>query len=168
MHFLAQDEANFLETKLRRQMVSQPTPKLVLYYESGERDYSDAANAITASIGDFTEANLHFAFCVSGDGWNEGTATNERWSRYRRWRGANGENRRLYDAPGHQFEPGEAEELSKVIEFALQLGWDALVAAEPGRQLLLLSHDDRIEIYRGFEWPSLAEKLIRLGYWRRQ
>jgi len=125
MHFLAQDEANFLETKLRRQMVSQPTPKLVLYYESGERDYSDAANAITASIGDFTEANLHFAFCVSGDGWNEGTATNE-------------------------------------------LGWDALVAAEPGRQLLLLSHDDRIEIYRGFEWPSLAEKLIRLGYWRRQ
>jgi hypothetical protein len=168
MHFLALDEAKVLETRLHRQMINQPRPKLVLYYESGERDYSDAANAITASIGDFTGANLHFLFCVSGDGWNEGAATNEQWSRYRRWRDANGENRRLCEAPGHQFEPREVGQLSKAIEFALQLGWDALVAAEPGRQLLLLSHDDRIEIYRGFDRRSLAEKLIRLGYWRPQ
>jgi hypothetical protein len=108
---------------------------------------------------------LHFLFCVSGDGWNEGSATNERWSLYRRWRAANSENRRLYDAPGHQLEPHEADQLSKVIEFALQPDWDALVAAKPGRQLLLLSHDDRMEIYRGFEWRSLAEKLVALGYW---
>jgi hypothetical protein len=167
MLFLARDEANVLETKLRRQIAGQPRPKLVLYYRSGDRDYSDAANAITASIGDFTEATLHFLFCVGGDGWNEGTATNERWSRYRRWRGANGENRRLYDAPGHQFDPHEAEQLSKAIEFALQLGWDALVTAKPGRQLLFLSHDDRMDVYRGFEWRPLAETLIALGYWRR-
>jgi hypothetical protein len=57
--------------------------------------------------------------------------------------------------------------LSTVIEFALQLGWDALLVAKPKRQLLLLSHDDRMEIYRGFEGRALAEKLTRLGYWHR-
>ena len=54
----------------------------------------------------------------------------------------------------------EAEHLSKAIAFALDLGWDALVAAKPKRQLLLLSHDDRMEIYRGFEGRLLADKLI--------
>jgi len=36
-----------------------------------------------------------------------------------------------------------------------------------GRQLLLLSHNDRIEIYRGFDWRALAERLLVLGYWHR-
>jgi hypothetical protein len=163
---LAQDDAKLLEKKLRRQVADQPGPKLVLYYESSNRDYSSAANAITASIGEFSEATLLFLFSVSGDGWTEGIPRNVRWGMYRQWRAANGEDRRLSDAPGHQFGPHEAAHLSKVIDFALQLGWDALVAAKPGRQLLSLSHDDRLEIYRGFEWRSLAEKLVALGYWR--
>lgn len=167
MHFIARDEADFLEKKLRRQIDEQARPKIVLYYQSGKRDYCDSANAIAASIGAFTEASLHFTFCVTGDGWNEGEATNERWSRYRKWRAANGENRRLHDAPWHQFEPHETGQLSKAIEFALLLGWDALVSARPGRQLLALSHDDRIEIYRGFNGRLLAEKLMTLGYWHR-
>jgi hypothetical protein len=164
MYFLARDEANLLEKKLRRQIADQPKPKLVLYCESRNRDYSNAANAITESIGEFSEATLLFLFCVTGDGWNEDMRTNDRWGRYRRWRGAIGESRRLSDAPGHQFERQEAEHLSQVLESALELGWDALVAAKPGRQLLFLSHDDRMEIYRGFEWRMLAEKLIALGY----
>ena len=167
MRFFARYEADLLEKKVRRQIADQVHPKMVLYYNSGDRDYSDAAKAITAAIGAFTRASLQFTFCVTGDGWNEGAATSERWGRYRKWRTANGENRRLYDAPWHQFEHHESEQLSKVVEFALQLGWDAIVCAEPGRQLLLLSHDDRIEIYRGFEWRRLAEKLIAFGYWPR-
>jgi hypothetical protein len=167
MHFLALDEAKRLEKRLRREMAEQPGPKLVLYYDSSDRDYSIAANAITASIGKFTWATLFFLFCVTGDGWTEGNATNKRWARYRQWRAANGESRRLYDAPAHLFEAREAERLSEVIDFALQLGWDALVAAKPRRQLLLLSHDDRMEIYRGFERRLLAEKLTALGYWHR-
>ena len=167
MHFIAREEAKLLEKQLRRQIADKPKPKLVLHYNSGRRDYSDAARAITQSIGAFTEATLHFVFCVSGDGWSEGNATDERWSRYRQWRGASGEHRRLYDAPGHLFAHHEAELLSRAVEFALRLGWDALVAAKPGRQLLFLSHDDRIEIYRGFEWRRLTEKLIALGYWHR-
>jgi hypothetical protein len=53
MNFLARDEANSLEKKLRRQIADQPRPKLVLYYRGGaSRDYSHAANAITASRSD--------------------------------------------------------------------------------------------------------------------
>ena len=83
MYFLARDEARVLEKKLRRQIVEQPRPKVVLYYNSGDRDYSSAANAITASIGKFSAATLNFLFCVSGDGWNEDLAGNERWNAYR-------------------------------------------------------------------------------------
>jgi hypothetical protein len=61
MNFLARDEANALEKKLRRQITDQPRPKLVLYDKGGiSRDYSRAASAITASIGEFTEATLLF------------------------------------------------------------------------------------------------------------
>jgi hypothetical protein len=167
MQFLARDEARLLQKKLDRQIADKPRPKLVLYCESGNRDYSKAANTITASIRKFSEVNLLFLFCITGDGWSEGNATDERWRRYRLWRAANGDERRLYDAPGHRFERGEGDSLSQVIEFALQLGWDALLAATPRRQLLFLSHDDRMEIYRGFERRQLAERLIALGYWRR-
>jgi hypothetical protein len=54
----------------------------------------------------------------------------------RRWRAACGDERRLYEAPGHAF--------------ALRLGWDALLAVKPGRHLLLLSHGGRMEIFHGF------------------
>jgi hypothetical protein len=164
MHFLGPDEAKRLEKKLRLAIAK---PKLVLYYDSGPRDYAAAADAISASIGAFTAATMLFLFCVTGDGWNEGAASNETWIRYRQWRSANGETRRLYDAPGHQFESHEARQLSEAIAFSLALGWDALLAATPGRQFMVLSHDDRIEIHRGFGGRSLADPLIALGYWRR-
>jgi len=167
MHFLGRDEAKVLEKKLRREIAEQPGPELVLYYESGVRSYMDAANAITASTGKFTEATLLFLWCISDGAWNDETATTEPWSRFRHWRRAAGENRRLSEAPGHQFGADEAEHLSTAVEFALELGWDALLAAKPKRQLLLLSHDDRMEIYCGFERRLLAEKLIALGYWHR-
>ena len=48
--------------------------------------------------------------------------------------------------------PYEVELLSKTIEFSLELGWDALVAAKPGRQLLFLSHDDRSRINGELSW----------------
>jgi len=77
MHFLTRDETKLLEKKLRRQLAEQGTPRLVLYYTSGRRDYARAANAITASAGAFTEATLHFLFCGSGDGWEEHLATDD-------------------------------------------------------------------------------------------
>jgi hypothetical protein len=161
MHFLGSDEAKRLEKNLRRQIAGRP--KLVLYYNSGNRDYAAAADAITASIGTFTVATMLFQFCVSVD---DGTA-NGPWTRYRQWRNANGETRPLYDAPGHQFESHEARQLAEAIVFSLALGWDALLTARPGRRLMVLSHDDRIEVHRGFGGRSLADPLLALGYWYR-
>jgi hypothetical protein len=166
MHFLGRDEAHQLEKKLRREIASKLRPKLVLYYNSGNRDYAAAANVITASIGAFTEATMLFLYSISVDGGHEGMADG-RWSRYRRWRDANGDTRRIYDAPGHRFKFHEVRQLSEALAFSLELGWDALLAARPGRQLMALSHDDRIEIHRGFERRLLADQLIALGYCHR-
>ncbi len=55
-----------------------------------------------------------------------------------------------------QFDRSEAEQLSNTIAFAPEFGWDALVTAKPERQLLLLSHDDRLEIHRGFGGGRLS------------
>jgi hypothetical protein len=167
MNFFARDEAALLEKKLRRDIAEYADPKFALYYESGGRDYSAAANTIAQSAGTFSEVSVLFLFCVSGNGWDEHSASDPRWNRYRRWRTANHEDRRLYEAPGHRFEPHEVEHFSKTVEFALELGWDALVVAKPGRQLLFLSHDDRLEIYRGFSGGLLVRQLTALGYWRR-
>lgn len=156
-----------IEKKLRRELAEHSEPKFVLYYESGGgRDYSDAAKAIARATGAFSEATLLFQWCLIGDGWVESSPNNDRWRGYRRWRAANGEDRRLYDVPGHRFEGQDTERLAKAIEFALELGWDALVAAKPGRQLLFLSHDDRLEIYRGFGSRTLVRQLTSLEYWR--
>jgi len=75
MKFLARDEASLLEKKHRREIAEYGDPKFVLYYESGGRDYSTAANAIALSIGKFSEATVLFLFCVSGDGWDESSST---------------------------------------------------------------------------------------------
>ena len=167
MRFLARDDARLLEKKLGREIAEHTSPKSVLYYESGSRDYAAAANAIARSIGKFSEATLVFLYCLSGDGWDGPAASRDGWTRYRKWRTANNEERRLYEAPGHCFKPNEVERLSKAIEFSLELGWDALIAAKPGRQLAFLSHDDRLEIYRGFSNGLLVRQLTGLGYWRR-
>jgi len=167
MKFLDRTAGSLLEKKLRREIAEYADPKFTLYYESGARDYSAAANAIASSVGRFSEAIALFSFCVSGDGWNEASVPDERWGRYRKWRAANNEHRRLYEAPLHQFEPNETEHFAKTIEFALELGWDALLSAKPGRQLLSISHDDRLEVYRGFGGGSLVRQLTGLGYWHR-
>jgi hypothetical protein len=166
MRFLSPDESNTLDRKLRRQFSSVRRPRAVMYYTSGQADYASAAGLIARAAGAFTEAAVLFSFCLTGDGWLEHNRSDPRWQSYRQWRASLGEVRRLYDAPGHLIERGEAEQLSRVIEFALVLGWDALVTAKPERNLLFLSHDDRVDVMVGFEARSLAANLSKLRGWR--
>lgn len=165
MRFLSIDESNILDRKVRHQFGKVDRPRVVLYYSSGQKDYAPAARLIAQAAGEFSEAAVLFSFCVTGDGWLEHNRADSRWQTYRQWRKNLGETRRLYDAPGHLVECGEAEHLSRIIEFALILGWDALVTAKPGRNLLFLSHDDRLEMMVGFESRALARQLLKLGYW---
>jgi len=165
MHFLSRDEAAIVVRGYQREIEAISQPKATIYYDSGPRDYHPAANAIVWSLGDFEQGAIFFVSCPWGDGWNETQISNPRWQSYRQWRLGLGESRRLHDVPAHIAETGETAELAKVIEFALILGWDAIVAAEPGRHRQLLSHDDRLEIYRCAKWRGLEKKLSRLDYW---
>jgi hypothetical protein len=164
MYVLTRKEAQQLEQKLRRQIDESPTPKLVLYYPRSGGDTSKAAQAIAAAAGDLTQATMLYLSSLAGDGGSEPVKGDPGWTAYRKWRRSMGETRRLADAPGHQFEFDEANDLPPLIAFALRLGWDALIAAGPGDQLLLLSHDDRLEVYRGFDWRRLRKQLVALGY----
>ena len=162
MEFLSRDESSMLEKKLRREIAEYDNPKFIVYYNGGGRDYAPAANAIAESAGNFSGAMLLYLWSISGD-----PATDPRWNRYNSWRFAHHEPRQLYEAPGHRFGPEEAERFSNAVEFALELGWDAVITAKPGRQLLFLSHDDRLEIYHGFRGGQLVRQLTGLGYWHR-
>ena len=86
--------------------------------------------------------------------------------RFRNWREAHGEARRLHEAPGQQFAANEGDALIEAIAFALCLGWDAWLDGNRGRKLIVFSHDDRVEVHRGCERFTLARDLLRLGYWR--
>lgn len=140
-------------------------PKAIIYYDSGPRDRRVAANLIVWSLGLVDRATVLCLSSPFGDDWKAGEISNPRWQRYRRWRQGSGESRCLYDAPGLVTGKGEDSEIGKVIEFALILGRGALVAAEPGRNRLFLSHDDRLEIYRCAKWRGLRRRLTELGYW---
>jgi hypothetical protein len=163
--FLGKDEAQPLEKKLSYALAECGTPKVVLYYDSGPRDYVPPAKLIAQSAGPFAEATVLYQYSMS-TGWDEWSANHAGWQRYRRWRAANGDERPLYDAPVQQFGSDDVDLLSDTIAFALELGWDAIVSVRPGRQLMLLSHDDRVEIYRGFNVRELAGQLDGLDYWR--
>ena len=166
MRFLSSDESHTLDQSIRHQFRSvADRPRVELCYASGQKDYAPAARLIAQAAGTFSEAAVLFSFCMTGDGWLEHNRADPGWQTYRQWRKNLGETRRLYDAPGHLAESGEIEHLSRVIEFALILGWDAMVTAKPGRNLLFLSHDDRLDVMVGFEARTLAKKLLKLGYW---
>lgn len=85
------------------------------------------------------------------------------WMRYRDWRRRQGESRTLHDAPGHLFEEHERRTLAMIVEWALYMGWDTLIAATPGQGAVLLSHDDRITICARVNPDALLHRLDRLG-----
>ena len=85
------------------------------------------------------------------------------WKRFRDWRRRRAEWRNLHDAPGHLFGSDERAELAELIEWALYMGWDALIAAAPGEGAVLLSHDDCIRICARGTPDVLIRRLERLG-----
>ncbi|MGJ4930970.1 hypothetical protein ACQR1I_29745 [Bradyrhizobium sp. HKCCYLS2038] len=167
MKFVAREDAKLLGQRLQREIAACATPRAVLYEHSvTARDHARDAEAIAAAAGRFAEAIVLFQWALRGDGCEEPALSDPDWRRYRIWRSSHQEQRRLYDAPGHLFDGGEAALFAQAIAHGLTLGWDAIVAAKPKRQLILLSHDSGIEIYRGFAGGALTRKLVGAGCWR--
>lgn len=165
MLFFDKTETEKRKTSILRQQVSDPRP--VFYYGSDPaNDFLGAAHAFVASFGEFREASLIFVATPFGDGKHETQLSDARWARFYKWREAHGEVRRLYDVPGHQFSANESDALAEAISLALLLGWDAWLEGNRGRKLIVLSHDDRVEMHRGCERHALTRSLLRLGFWQ--
>ncbi|SRR5579883_607530 len=123
MNFLNRDETEKRKASLRRRLSDNPRP--VFYYESNpEHDYLSAARALVVSFGTFQRATLLYFFSVQGDGWNEILLADARSARFRSWREAHGEMRRLHDAPGQQFAANDGDALVEAI--ASRFAWDGM------------------------------------------
>ncbi|MDQ0467117.1 hypothetical protein [Labrys wisconsinensis] len=133
-----------------------------VYYQSRLAVADKVSRVLASRQGDFSTCHLWVHGLPFGDRSLDETPPPD-WARYRRWREATGETRSLYEAPGHVFQEGEQEVLARVIEFAILLGWDALIAAVPHKGVLDLSHDDRITIYARSRPSGLIVGLERLG-----
>jgi hypothetical protein len=162
MQFLTAEESHEMEKRIWRQLGDPDgrpaSARSTVYYECGTR-----ARAIVEAVMPFTQATLLSSATPFGDGWDKRDAEYPVWRDFYNWRNARGENERLYTMPGHVLAGDESEDLIKLLTFALTLGWDALLAARPGRNVLSLSHDDRIEFHAGFKHRSLAAKLTNVG-----
>ena len=166
MLFLGRDETASVEQKLRRYLRGKDNPKVTMYHTSGMVSQAVPASAIVDAIAGYSEATLIFKFAVAGDGYGPSEVNVGPWRSYRNWRQSTGEMRRLYDAPGHVFAGDDAAALSFVVHLALEIGWDMWFFAKPGRHAAFFSHDERIEIYSGFEARVLAKRLSKIKGWR--
>lgn len=175
MHFVAKSEAESFFQKLgmdRNGLVagSRSAARLKIfdaYYQSRLPVAREVADLLAAHQGDFSVCHVWTHDLVWGDRALEEEPPPD-WMEYRKWREALGERRSLCDAPGHIFDTGERGSLSKVIEWAIYMGWDALIAAKPNKIAVQLSHDDRISIYARSKPTELVAGLAALGLNSRQ
>jgi len=167
MQLLMADESRALQRRIWRQLGDphgRPGPAPDFLYHDKAPQYVAAAQAIVEAVMPFTKANVLFSGTPFGDGWDRRRDVFPVWRDFYAWRESQGGGGRLYEAPGYECAGNESEELSTLLGFALQLGWDALLAVRPGRNVLWLSHDDRIEFHTGFKHRTLAVKLTKLGF----
>jgi hypothetical protein len=167
MRFLTAEASLAREKRIWRQLgnaTGRPGAARGFIYHDKAPDYGGAARAIVATIEPFTEAALLFSGTPFGDGWDKLDSEYPLWRKFYAWRNAHGELHRLYQLPGHIFDGSDGVELVTCIAFALELHWDALLAARPGRNVLSLSHDERIEFHVGFKHRALATELEKLGF----
>jgi hypothetical protein len=137
------------------------------YYQSRLPVARQVSDALVDCLGDFTVCSLWAHDLVWGDRSLEDDAPPD-WAEYRQWREAQGERRPLREAPGHLFDARERETLAKVINRAIHMGWDALIAAKPNKAVIQLSHDDRITVYARSKPGELFAGLTALGLQPRQ
>ncbi len=132
------------------------------FYDSPIANGPEVAEALVEHQGAFATCLVWACDLPFGDRSQEEEPRSD-WRRFRDWRRRQGEWRNLYDAPGHLFDEHERAALARLIEGALDMGWDALIAATPGKSAVLLSHDDYIRICSRGTPDVLLQRLERLG-----
>ncbi|MFO0991863.1 MAG: hypothetical protein U1E67_08040 [Hyphomicrobiales bacterium] len=169
MRFLRAEETRAEMQRIWRQLANangRPGTARGFIYHGDKPHYAAAGRTIVETVAPISQATLLFLGTPFGDGWEWRDGGYPGWHNFYAWRASLGEQSRLYEMPGHQCDKHEGEELATLIAFALQLGWDGLLAARPGRNVLGLSHDDRIEFHAGFKHRTLAVELTKLGFYQ--
>jgi hypothetical protein len=137
------------------------------FYQSRMKEAGSVSSCLVEYIRDFSWAILWAYGLPFGDRSREEDPPPD-WRRYSEWRRSAGENRMLYDAPGHLFEPHEKLKLGQAIEFAIYMGWDAVLLARPLRCLITLSHDDLISVQSRHNVTALSDQLYPVGAFSEQ
>ena len=114
-------------------------------YANGRRSGREAAVAgeLLQRLGEWDEC---LVVVTQWGVWPSG----EDWPRYYAWRGAQGERRELWKAPGHRFAPTERGLIQELLTLIMENGWDADVLCSVGgradRRLAKVSHDEWCEV----------------------
>jgi hypothetical protein len=76
---------------------------------------------------------------------------------YYRLRQSYGDQRQLYEAPGHEFLAEEIVELTTFLDLAIQFGWGAHLLSTPSAAYIFISHDEWILV----QSDSQQSRIIR-------
>ena len=162
MRFLTEEEVLAARRHFKSTDVTAPR-KARVTYDSGPESYRRLAGPIVAELGTFDEALLWIEDMAFGDSYHEGKIENPLWRDYYHWRGLNGDDRRVMEAPGCLFDGKDSKQLSEAITYAMSLACDAHLMVRPGRTLLKISRDDTIDVVSGLNARVLISRLQKLG-----
>ena len=118
----------------------------------------------------YAKALLWISGSPGGDGW-EGEEYafmrgRDSWKRFMKLRRSHGEQRRLYDAPGHLLTPEERPLIAELAEPAILHGWDSLLLATPNITAVCFSHNDDIKVISDKNITRWSAALTDLGLTR--
>jgi hypothetical protein len=140
--------------------------------------YEDSLNPVARRCGEiiaefypkYTSLLMWITGSPGGDGW-EGEEyaymrARKSWQRFVELRKSLGEERRLYETPGHLLTPDERHCIPDFAEPAILHGWDTLFLARPNVTAIYTSHNDDITVQSDKNISSLSAALTGLGLTR--
>ena len=88
--------------------------------------------------------------------------SSENWHLYYKLRQTYGDQRLLYETPGHLFLEHEAEDLASFLQIAMLNGWGGYVLTQANYVNAFFNHDEYIDFFAGHD-QDLAEVCKALG-----
>ena len=161
MRFLASSECKELGAQVEFD-VSGISYAATFAYKSRMKEADTVVEHLVDHFGHFSWALLWAYDFAWGDRSQEDNPLAD-WRQYAEWRRRQGEDRPLYDAPGHRFEADERATLIEAVKFAIYTGWDGVLVGRPLTCLISLSHHDIIKVQSRHSLSALAQQLNREG-----
>lgn len=82
---------------------------------------------------------------------------------FARLRSSYGETRRINEAPGHVFSPGERDDLITLLDLIVRFGWGCIVLSSHATTSLMISHDEWMIVASEQGRDRIAEEAEEFG-----